>query len=338
MDGPRLRASRLVSVSSYLKKYIQNMLAQAESLYILSDMNKRLSKEKQALVLSALCEGAPIEACARMFKVGTNTITRIIRETGEAFADYMDKELRDLPCLRIELDEQWQYVGCHKGRMLAPDKERGDFWLWAAIDADTKLVFSHRVGRRNWATGYDFVSDVRKRVKGPVQIATDNNVAYAGHIRREFGYEGYSYGTETKIFGEPHLSDGTLAALGKNQGVRKMVSAERKAVVGSPDLETLTTSHIERVFLTVRQELKRFQRRGLGYSKDLATHTAAVALFLGVYNFVRKHKTLGTSPAVAAGVEFERWDLERVVEMTAEYIRRKEDAVFEEAFAEALGE
>jgi hypothetical protein len=86
--------------------------------------------------------------------------------------------------------------------------------------------------------------------------------------------------------------------------------------------------------LTVRQELKRFQRKGLGYSKDLATHTAAAALFLGVYNFVRKHKTLGTSPAVAAGVEFERWDLERVVEMTAVYSRRKEDAKFEEAFAE----
>lgn len=52
------------------------------------------------------------------------------------------------------------------------------------------------------------------------------------------------------------------------------------------------------MFLTVRQELKRFQRKGLGYSKDLATHNAAVAMFLGVYNFVRKHKTLGTMPAV----------------------------------------
>jgi len=314
------------------------MLAQVNSVYILSDMNKRLSKEKQALVLSALCEGAPIEACARMFKVGTNTITRIIRETGEAFADYMDKELRDLPCLRIELDEQWQYVGCHKGRMVAPDKERGDFWLWAAIDADTKLVFSHRIGKRDWSTGWQFVRDVRNRVKGAVQIATDQLPAYEGHIRTHFGYVGYSYGTETKVFGEPMLPDGTLARLGRNEGVRKMQSVDRKAVVGSPDLESLTTSHIERVFLTVRQELKRFQRKGLGYSKDLATHTAAVALFLGVYNFVRNHKTLGTSPAVAAGVEFERWDLERVVEMTAEYNRRKEDAVFEEAFAEALGE
>src|SRR5712692_327147 len=296
-------------------------------------MNKRLSKEKQALVLASLCEGAPIEAVARVFKTGTNTVTRIIRETGEAFADYMDANFRDLPCLRIELDEQWQYVGCHGGRMIAPEKERGDFWLWAAIDADTKLVFSHRVGKRDWITGNLFVGDVRERVRGAVQIATDNFRSYPFHIRQHFGYEGYSYGTETKIFGEPYLPDGTLARLGRNEGVRKLKTAERKAVVGSPDLESLTTSHIERAFLTVRQELKRYQRKGLGYSKDLETHKLAVALHFGVYNFVRIHKTLGTTPAVAAGVELERWSLERVVEMTADYLRRKEDAKFEEEFA-----
>jgi len=58
-------------------------------------------------------------------------------------------------------------------------------------------------------------------------------------------------------------------------------------------------------------------------------------MFLGIYNFVRKHKTLGTTPPVAAGVEWEAWDLERVVEMTADFMRRKQDAKFEEAFAEA---
>lgn len=57
-------------------------------------------------------------------------------------------------------------------------------------------------------------------------------------------------------------------------------------------------------------------------------------LHFGVYNFVRVHKTLGTTPAVAAGVEFERWSLEQVVKMTADYWRRKEDAQFEAAFAE----
>ena len=296
---------------------------------------KRLPKEKQALVLSALREGTPIRAVARMFKVGKDTIHRVICETGEAFADYMDVNFRDLPCLRIEMDEQWQYVGCHSGRMLAPEKERGDFWLWACIDADTKLVFSHTVGKRDWITGNLFVEDVSQRVRGPVQIATDNLPAYPFHIRQHFGYEGYSYGTETKIFGELKLPDGTLARLGRNEGVRKMQTAERKAVVGSPDLESLTTSHIERTFLTVRQELKRFQRKGLGYSKDLHTHRLSVALHFGIYNFVRRHQTLGTTPAVAAGLEEKPWSLEKVVEMTADYLRRKEDGQFEMEFNKA---
>src|SRR5207253_2459100 len=238
-----------------------------------------------------------------------------------------------LPCARIELDEQWQYVGCHSGRMVEPKKGVGDFWLWACIDADTKLVFSHKIGKRNYWTGYDFVKDVRNRVKGAVQIATDNLRAYPFLIRMHFGYEGFSYGTETKIFGEPMLSDGTLAQLGRNEGVRRLKTAERKAVVGSPDLGSLTTSHVERAFLSVRQELKRFQRKGLGYSKDLDMHRAAVALHFGIYNFVRIHKTLGTTPAVAAGVEYERWSLEQAVEMTADYWRKKEDAKFEDAFA-----
>ena len=286
--------------------------------------------------MAALCEGTPINAVCRMFRADKAAVLRIIRETGEAFADYMGANFRDLPCLRIEMDEQWQYVGCHSGRMVEPKKGCGDFWLWACLDSDTKLIFSHKIGKRDWITGNLFVEDVRNRVRGAVQIATDNLPAYPFHIRQHFGYEGYSYGTETKIFGEPKLPDGTLARLGRNEGVRKMQTAERKAVVGSPDLESLTTSHIERAFLSVRQELKRFQRKGLGYSKELEMHKCGVALYLGVYNFVRRHETLKTTPAVAAGIELKPWRLEDVIEMTADYLRRSEDAKFEAAFAAAI--
>jgi IS1 family transposase len=258
-----------------------------------------------------------------MFKTDKKRISRVIRETGEGFADYMDRNFRNLPCIRIEMDEQWQFVGAHGSRLVNPEAERGDFWLWCCIDADTKLVISHRVGKRDYWTGNQFGEDVRNRVKLPVQIATDNHRPYAFPIRQHFGYEGFSYGTETKIFGERMLSDGTLARLGRNEGVRKMETAERKAVLGSPDLETLTTSHVERAFLTVRQELKRFERKGLGYSKSLEMHKLAVALHFGVYNFVRKHHTLGTTPAVAAGLEENPWSLEQVVDMTAAYWANK---------------
>ena len=302
--------------------------------------NKRLSKEKQALVLAALCEGTPINAVGRMFKVGKHAILRVIRETGEALGDYMDKNFRDLPCERIELDEQWQYVGMHGRRMAKEEPERGDFWLWACIDADTKLVLSHVIGTRKSETGFAFVGDVRSRVTGQVQIATDNHHPYAYYIRQHFGYEGYSYGTETKIFGESPRLEKMLKRTGRFQeGVDKTVAAERKAVFGSPDLASLTTCHIERAFLTVRQELKRFQRLGLGYSKDLETHKAAVKLHFGVYNLVRRHTTLGTTPAVAAGVEQERWTLEDVVTMTDAYWMPKWEAEkAERAFAKRLAE
>ena len=56
-------------------------------------------------------------------------------------------------------------------------------------------------------------------------------------------------------------------------------------------LETVTTSHVGRAFLSVRQALERFERKGLGYSKSLEMHKLAVALHFGVYNFVRKHIT-----------------------------------------------
>jgi hypothetical protein len=64
-----------------------------------------------------------------MFRVSKHAVLRVIRETGEAFADYMDANFRDLPCLRIEMDEQWQFVGCHAGRMVGPEKDRGDVTL-----------------------------------------------------------------------------------------------------------------------------------------------------------------------------------------------------------------
>ena len=53
----------------------------------------------------------------------------LIAETGEAFADYMATHFRDLPCIRIEVDEQWQFVGAHGTRLMKPEAERGSFWL-----------------------------------------------------------------------------------------------------------------------------------------------------------------------------------------------------------------
>src|SRR5215212_3897817 len=101
--------------------------------------NQRISTDKQALILSLLSEGTPINAVCRVLRVGKHGVLRIIEETGEALNAYMSRAFVGLRCERVACDEQWQYVFKHGQRMIVKEKGRGDFWLWAAMDCDTKL-------------------------------------------------------------------------------------------------------------------------------------------------------------------------------------------------------
>ena len=109
--------------------------------------NNRISTAKRVFILAALSEGTPINAVCRILSVGKHAVLRVIEETGEALGSYMHANFRDLPVGRLAMDEQWQYVGEHGQRMIEKDKERGDFWLWAGIDSDTKLIVSFRIPR-----------------------------------------------------------------------------------------------------------------------------------------------------------------------------------------------
>jgi len=310
---------------------------------------KTISSEKRALILSLLCEGNPVNAVCRILHTGKHTVLRVIRETGEALADYSDKTFRNLYCSRVAMDEQWQFVGKHGQRMARRELERGDFWLWAAIDSDSKLIFSTKIGRRDRFTCEDFVRDAASRVLGTVQVTSDALGSYARHIPTHFKQNGASYATEEKSFSTQYIP--ALFPATRRHGIEKIVAAKREAHMGQPDLRTASTSAIERFFLTMRQELKRYQRLGLGYSKDLAMHKAATALQIGIYNLVRKHSALdGKTPAQAAGVESKRWKLEEVVALAEAFHaprkaataaekaiakRAKEDAVFLAALAQS---
>ncbi|MDR3406616.1 MAG: hypothetical protein P4L99_29290 [Chthoniobacter sp.] len=296
-------------------------------------MNK-LSSAKRALVISLLCEGTPINATERILKTSKRAILRVIRETGAALADYMDSHFVNIPCERLEVDEAWSYVFKHgqRIRLNESSKEIGDYWLWCAVDPDTKLIVSHRVARRDWNSGQQFLADAGSRITGPVQVTSDRNRGYALRMRKNFHQDGMSYVTEKKQFPKPYSTEEWVWR--RQNGIQKICTVERKAVVGTPDLATATTSHVERVFLTVRQELKRFQRLGLGYSKKLAMHRYGVAMTVGVYNLCRSHKGLANfTPAMAAGLASKKWTTEDVVALTDRFLRAREDAKFERAWA-----
>lgn len=53
--------------------------------------------------------------------------------------------------------------------------------------------------------------------------------------------------------------------------------------------------------------MRRYTRLSNGFSRKLANHAAATALNYFAYNFIKIHRTLRTSPAMAAGVTDRLW-------------------------------
>jgi hypothetical protein len=60
---------------------------------------------------------------------------------------------------------------------------------------------------------------------------------------------------------------------------------------------------------------RRFTRLTNAFSKKIENHAYAVALFALYYNFVRVHKTLRMTPAMAAGVTGRLWEISDVVDV-----------------------
>ena len=139
----------------------------------------RLKPDKQAAVISALVEGVSVRSTERMTGVHRDTIIRLMVQVGETCGEILDTMMHGLLCRRIEVDEVWCYVG-KKQRHVQPmdDPDRvGDFWTFVAIDADTKLVPTYRVGKRDGATAYHFITDLASRLENRVQLSSDGLMA-----------------------------------------------------------------------------------------------------------------------------------------------------------------
>ena len=97
--------------------------------------------------------------------------------------------MRDLTCERLQLDELWQYVAKKQGHLTKEDNasQKGDFYTFVALGADTKLVPAFLVGKRDAYNTICFVEDLASLLAWRVQISTDALSTYAGALERGFG-------------------------------------------------------------------------------------------------------------------------------------------------------
>lgn len=266
----------------------------------------RLSTEKRAQVVACLVEGNSIRATVRMTGVAKNTVSKLLTDLGTVCSVHQDRVMRDLPCERIQCDEIWTFVGA-KRKNVPPEKrdEYGDVWTWVALDADTKLVPTYRVGGRDIGVASAFMADLAKRLRYRVQLTTDGHGAYLVAVKNAFGNE-IDYGQLVKLYGPDPAEE-------RRYSPPVCTSITASVITGDPDPEHISTSYVERQNLTMRMSMRRFTRLTNAFSKKVENLAAAVSLHFMHYNFCRVHKSLGTTPAVAAGVTDHVWTIHEII-------------------------
>ena len=194
---------------------------------------EKLSTAKRAAVLRCLIEGNSILSTSRITGVAKNSIVKLLAQAGDACSSYMHEKMVNLPCKVLQLDEIWSFVGCKEAKKEnAIGKHPGDVWTWTALCADTKLIPSWRVGDRSGSTAYAFCSDLAGRFSGRLQINTDGHPAYQWAIGANF--DEVDYARLVKIYGKD-----------KN-GFDTVVGCRKEPVFGTPDIDLVSTSYVER--------------------------------------------------------------------------------------------
>ncbi|MGB5873584.1 MAG: IS1 family transposase [Bacteroidota bacterium] len=270
----------------------------------------RLSIEKRTQIIGLLVEGNSLRASSRLADVSINTVTKLLVDVGRACQQYHDKHVRNLTTKRVQCDEIWSFIYGKDNNL--PESLRGKYgvgsiWTWVALDSESKLVISWLVGNRDAEYASIFMFDVASRLKNRVQLTTDGLRAYLEAVEGAFGAD-IDYAQLVKMYGKSLESDHRYSP-------PEVVGIEKMPVVGNPRVRHISTSYVERQNLTMRMNMRRFTRLTNAFSKKVENHAHAVALHFMYYNFVRIHKTLRVTPAMAAQVTNKLWAIRDIANL-----------------------
>jgi len=237
-----------------------------------------------------------------MTGVEHKTVMRVLLRVGKKCQRLLDEKMRGLQCRNVQVDEIWTFVGKKEKRLNGIDDPFlvGDQYVFVAMDAESKLIPSSRIGKRNAENAWYFMRDLSDRVTTRMQLTSDGFRPYHAAVEDAFGGN-VDYAMLVKIYGEPAEPE-------KRYSPGEIIDTRVVPVSGNPKLSLISTSHIERQNLTIRMQLRRFTRLTNAFSKKLENLKAAISLHFAWYNFVRIHSSLRITPAMAAGISDHVWD------------------------------
>lgn len=287
------------------------MLDRSSIIVYIWFMNK-LPIQKRIQIINCLVEGMSMRATSRLADVSINTVTKLLVDVGCACGQFHNEMVQNVTAQRIQCDEIWSFV-YSKEKNIPEGKEdhAGDIWTWTALDADSKLIVSWYVGERDAIAANDFMNDVADRLVNRVQLTTDGHRAYLMAVENAFG-NNIDYAMLQKLYGNDYDANRTE----RKYSAAQCIGTETYIIKGSPEEKHISTSYVERQNLTMRMHMRRFTRLTNAFSKKIENHCYAIALHFVYYNFVKQHKTLRVTPAMAAGITKRFMSIEDIVRLT----------------------
>jgi transposase-like protein/IS1 family transposase len=282
-----------------------------ESTQLLDGMT--IGSDKAAHIVKCLIEGTGVRSTSRIVGVSKNTVLDLLVLIGQRCAMFLDDTVVGVKVRDVQADEIWSRVYCSektRKRLSLPVQFYGDKYCFTAVERHSKLALAWHVGTRDFEDGRVFIQKLARACGNhDFQITTDGWRSYRPLISSYLGRTDFAQ--LIKVFA--HGQDTGRYSPGQ------IIEIKQKAIIGNPDPARVCSSHVERANLTMRLWIKRLTRLTMGFSRTLANHKAALGLYFAAYNFVAKHSTIKTSPAVAAGIASEPWTPEELIERTACY-------------------
>jgi transposase-like protein/IS1 family transposase len=266
------------------------------------------SPETASKALAMMLEGMSVRAISRLTGLHIATILSLMVTAGEKCQQLLNAKVRNLRPNLVQADELHSFVGCHENRLRSDaPKEWGSVWCWLALDSESKLIISHHIGNRDAESAWEFIRDLRERTEGVYQLTTDGLRAYVDAVDAHFDVHVH-YAQLIKLYSGPDITTGP-DWFGATSRVTGTIPSVRS---GQPEPRFISTSHVERLNLSVRTHLRRYVRRTNAHSRKLANHKACVTLWVAWYNFCRVNTAIRVTPAMAAGITDHIWKLEEL--------------------------
>jgi len=182
-----------------------------------------------------------------------------------------------------------------KVRKGSDDATIGDALTFVAIERYSKLILAWHLGRRTERDTVAFTEKLAAATKGSFQITTDGFKPYQDAVVLSLGVQGVDFAQLVKLYTANPENETRYSPA-------ECIGCKKVPVFGNPDMEKVSTSHVERQNLTMRMQMRRLTRLTNAFSKKWEKLYAMLALYFAWYNFCRVHQTLRITPAMEAGI------------------------------------